>query len=270
MAKKSKIKLACLRVRSIWKKIGAADLYIEINGFRIKDSLRINFRKTLPEKLFSAAKRRFAPTNFRFWLPLGVLFVLVLIYPLIPLLQYHLDYVQAKDPSPEKNDLAIIQFEQELKEMIDIEEGRLPLAQERELVTDFTNKIMIPKIGVDTEIVEGTDAEISLNQGVWRIPISSTPFSGGNTVLTAHRYKFTPPSNKTFYLLDKLEPGDEIKILWQGKLFIHNVSETKVVSPDNVEVLKNTKNPIITLITCTPLFTSSKRLVVTAHLVNIQ
>lgn len=129
-----------------------------------------------------------------------------------------------------------------------------------------TNLLIIPKIGVKIAIVEGT-TESALNKGAWRLPETSTPDKGGNTAIAGHRWKYRPPSEKTFYLLDKLEKGDTFKITWDGKDYNYKIIGVSVVMPTDVWVLNPTQKSIVTLITCTPLFSVSKRLIVKGELV---
>lgn len=129
------------------------------------------------------------------------------------------------------------------------------------------NRVVIPKINVDMKIIEGTNEKVALNQGAWHMPNTSTPDKGGNTVITGHRFKYKPPSKETFYLLDKLQVGDEIIVYWDKKEYDYKIKETKVVEKTAVEVLYNTSDPVITLITCTPLFTTKQRLVVIGGLI---
>ena len=128
------------------------------------------------------------------------------------------------------------------------------------------NWIIIPKMGVDTEILEG-DVNTMLWKGVVRMSVGSTPDKGGNTIITAHRYLYRPPNPKTFFLLDKLTTGDIITIYWHNKKYQYKVRESKVVEPDEISILHNTPHPQLTLFSCTPLFTSKQRLVVIADLV---
>ncbi len=128
------------------------------------------------------------------------------------------------------------------------------------------NWIIIPKMGVDTEILEG-DVNTMLWKGVVRMAVGSTPDKGGNTIITAHRYLYRPPNPKTFFLLDKLTKGDIITIYWQNKKYQYKVRESRVVEPDEISILHNTPNPQLTLFSCTPLFTSKQRLVVIADLI---
>lgn len=124
------------------------------------------------------------------------------------------------------------------------------------------NVLVIPKIGVNATILEGSSAVV-LNKGIWRRPRSGTPEKGGNTVLTGHRYLYTDGPN-TFYFLDRLVVGDRFLIFWQGQEYDYEVEDVRVVPPERVEIERNTKEDIVTLYTCTPLWTSKNRLVVRA------
>lgn len=126
------------------------------------------------------------------------------------------------------------------------------------------NRIVIPKIYVNSLITEGND-ESALNQGMWRRPNTSTPPQGGNTVLTGHRFLYTSGTD-TFYHLDKIVIDDLILVYWQGEEYVYKAYEIIEVSPENIEVEYNTLDPILTLYTCTPLWTAEKRLVVKAKL----
>jgi len=129
-----------------------------------------------------------------------------------------------------------------------------------------TNRLVIPKIGVDLPIVEGTNESKALNLGAWHIPGSSTPPEGGNVVLSAHRFRYRPPSNLTLYLLDQVKPGDIMIIYWQGKEFDFKVGTTKVVPSTQTDIVEPTLTPQLTVFTCHPLFSTKNRLVVVGEL----
>lgn len=129
------------------------------------------------------------------------------------------------------------------------------------------DRIVIPKIGVNMPITGGVNEEYAWSRGAWLDNRTSTPDKGSNTAFSAHRFQYKPPSNKTFYLLDKLEEGDEVGVYWEDKLYTYRVTDSSVVTPYAAEVLEPTDKPTITLITCTPLFSVKNRLVVTAELV---
>ncbi|GEM_PF-309663 len=176
--------------------------------------------------------------------------LLLIIYPFWPGIQYRLF-----PPQVDKTDKLITNSSVTINANTD----HLPVAHNK---VPLGNKIIIPKIGVEMPIVEGVNEQIALNQGAWRLPGTSTPDQGGNTVITGHRFKYIPPSKETFYLLDKLELGDTFTINWEGLEYNYQVTETKVVEPTALEVLDNTTSPRVTIITCTPLFTTKQRLIV--------
>ena len=125
------------------------------------------------------------------------------------------------------------------------------------------NVLVIPKIQVDSEIIEGTD-EKTLDKGIWRKPDSSNPELGGNTVLTAHRFLYTFGPN-TFYHLDKIVIGDKFFIFWNQKEYDYEVFEKREVQPTEVVIEDNTVEPIVTLYTCTK--NAERRIVVKAKLI---
>ena len=129
----------------------------------------------------------------------------------------------------------------------------------------FGPQLTIPKIGVDGKINMGSDIS-ELLKGIWHRPNSSTPDKGGNTVLVAHRWMYTEGGN-TFYHLPKLEVGDKFSIFWQGKEYDYQVFESKEFPANAIEIEANTTEPIVTLYTCTPLWTATNRYVVKANLI---
>jgi len=133
---------------------------------------------------------------------------------------------------------------------------------------DLGNRLIIPKIGVDIPIVDSQNSTWALARGAWRLPQTSTPDQGSNTAIAGHRFKYLPPNNLTFYLLDKLQAGDGLVIVWSGKEYDYQVVESKIVPPSEVSVLAPTEKPTLTLITCDPIWTQTNRLIVTAELVS--
>ena len=127
------------------------------------------------------------------------------------------------------------------------------------------NTLVVPGIEVDGRIWEGTSVDL-LNKGIWHRPKSSTPDKGGNTVLVAHRFLYTSGPN-TFYHLPKMKVGDKFFLFWEGKEYDYEVYEVKIVPPTAVEIEDNTQESIVTLYTCTPLWTAENRLVVRGKLI---
>ena len=124
-------------------------------------------------------------------------------------------------------------------------------------------RLVIPKLALNEHIWQG-DNRWLLNKGPWLRPKTSTPPNGSNTVVTGHRFTYDGPS--TFYSLDKLGKGDKVVVYWDSQEYDYTITETKVVPPKALEVEEPTTEKILTLYTCTPLWSAKDRLVVVAKL----
>lgn len=107
--------------------------------------------------------------------------------------------------------------------------------------------INIPKLNLEAGIVEGVKIE-DIKYSVGHFP--NTPMAGekGNFCLAAHRVS---NYGQAFRYLDKLELGDEIQVLYKGRQYIYEVTDSFEVTPQETHVLDNTENSTITLVTCT-------------------
>ena len=124
--------------------------------------------------------------------------------------------------------------------------------------------IQIPKIKVKDPIVEGV-GKSNLRAGIGHIPGTPLPGQAGNCALAGHR---NYALKKLFRRLDELDTGDEVTIITKNEILKYTVTGKVVVEPEDVSVLKsNVDENIISLITCTPHYVHSHRLVVTAELV---
>jgi LPXTG-site transpeptidase (sortase) family protein len=126
-----------------------------------------------------------------------------------------------------------------------------------------SNTLFIESLGMSEVIYEGGLEQ--LKKGVLRRSQTSTPTKGSNTVLVGHRFAYG--SRGVFYHLDKVKTGDRIVLHWEGKSYAYNVSEVIVVPPSQVSIEQPTEEDILTLYTCTPLWTATDRLVIRATLV---
>ena len=105
-------------------------------------------------------------------------------------------------------------------------------------------RLEIPRLGVSAIVRAGTDAR-TLRLAVGHIPGTAMPGDGGNIGLAAHRDTF-------FRRLGEIRPDDTVRLVTPGGTFEYRVSGTKVVEPDDVWVLDQTKEPTLTLVTCYP------------------
>lgn len=140
--------------------------------------------------------------------------------------------------------------------------------------------LIIPKINVDVPIRFGLANDSgtimsAMNNGVahWSIPgASAVPGQIGNTVITGHSAGDIYSSNPYKFIfsgLERLESGDTIYIDYQGTRYTYAVYEKRVVAPNDVASLQYSGDEaILTLVTCTPLGTSEKRLLIFARQIN--
>jgi LPXTG-site transpeptidase (sortase) family protein len=137
-----------------------------------------------------------------------------------------------------------------------------------------TPEVIIPKINVEIPVdySQTTDdenvIENALQSGVVHYPSTVLPGQNGNTAFFGHSSNniFNPGKYKfAFVLLHTLVKGDTFYLTYNGTVYIYQVIDTKVVSPNDVAVLNDTEGhqATATLITCDPPGTSINRLVVT-------
>lgn len=126
------------------------------------------------------------------------------------------------------------------------------------------NILSIPSLGLRELIHDSPDAS-ALDLGVWRRPHTSTPAQQSNTVLVGHRFTYTNPQG-VFYHLDKINLGQELTVFWQQQKYTYIVNRIFIVSPTAIEVESPTNTPLLTLYTCTPLWSGHERLVIQAEL----
>jgi sortase A len=130
-------------------------------------------------------------------------------------------------------------------------------------------QVIIPKIAVNTPIFEG-GAEV-LDKGIWHwLPNLGSPLKGGNFILTGHRYVLSRTSGQTkdksfFYNLDKLNEGDTVYIDWQHKRYEYKVRRIYAVKPTALEIESPSREPKLTIYTCTLGGSADGRVVIEAY-----
>jgi sortase A len=104
-----------------------------------------------------------------------------------------------------------------------------------------------------------------LSRGVVHYAGTARPGESGNVGLTGHSSNYwwdKGAYNYVFTNLDKLAPGDEVTLYHAGLTYRYRMTGSRVVPPEQAEVLAPTPTNQLTLITCWPRFTDWKRLVV--------
>lgn len=139
--------------------------------------------------------------------------------------------------------------------------------EQQEEIFEFRLDIDTDVLKINTPVIEGADLE-SLAHGVGHHKTTARPGFNGNTVIYGHRwYPGDNPYYHIFNDLDKLQQGDQVFLFYNGSKFTYEIIESKIIDADNIEILKQTKEPQLTLYTCTPRYTSEKRLVYIAKLI---
>ena len=122
-------------------------------------------------------------------------------------------------------------------------------------------QIQIPAIGLSAPVVLGDGWE-QLKKGVGQHVGTANPGDVGNVVLSAHNDIF----GELFKDLDRLKPGDTVVLTTQDRSFTYVVTGTQFVEPTRVDLMAQTPEETLTLISCYPYRVDTQRIVVTAIL----
>jgi sortase A len=138
---------------------------------------------------------------------------------------------------------------------------------------DFS--IVIPKLKAAAPVYANIDPFNEneflpvLKNGVAHASTSALPKEDGNVYIFAHStdsFYNVGRYNAVFYLIGKLEKGDEIKIYYKGEELTYKVIDKRVVVPTETDYLYKGDKERLTLQTCYPPGTTLKRLIVTAEM----
>lgn len=162
----------------------------------------------------------------------------------------------------------------------DLEEGGLSQALKAKNIEilvpkDANFSIVVPKIAANANVISNVDSSDdkayleALKHGVAHAAGSSFPGQGGHIFLFAHSTDYfwnVGTYNAVFYLLTKLEKGDEINLFYKGQRYVYKVVDQTIINPDEVDYLtRKTDVEFLTLQTCWPAGTTLKRLLVFAR-----
>ncbi len=120
--------------------------------------------------------------------------------------------------------------------------------------------LIVPSLGYRRTVLEGTGKEI-LDQAPGHYVTTAWPGTVGNVGVAAHN---------TYWLnagFDRLKVGDRVEIQGRRGLYEYEISDIKVVNPDDRTVLAPTGDRRLTLTTCYPLWAgawATQRLIFTA------
>lgn len=154
--------------------------------------------------------------------------------------------------------------------------------QRRLIAGDPMSRIVIPKIGVNNLVVEGTDMD-DLRAGAGHYEGSPLPGEAGNVAIAGHRSTWASP----FRHLDQLREGDHIEIHSPLATHVYAVipggeiaDQTRInndcppevpcwVTADNAwSVVDAQREAMLTLTTCHPVGSARQRLILRAKLIS--
>lgn len=133
------------------------------------------------------------------------------------------------------------------------------LSLSRHLTVPTLAVLRIPQVNVVAPVLEGTD-EFTLNRGVGHIHGTAGPNDTGNFAIAGHRDGF-------FRALKDISIGDTVEIELRERLVLYRVTNTSIVDPSEVGVLRDQSVSTLTLVTCYPFYfigSAPKRFIVSA------
>ncbi|MGH2453635.1 MAG: sortase [bacterium] len=125
--------------------------------------------------------------------------------------------------------------------------------------------LTIPRIGLRRAVPPGAHPENLRRYGAGHISWTSLPGGPGMVGIAGHRTTYGAP----FFRLNALRPGDLMHLDYQGRRFTYAVSRSEVVTPDRVDILEGTGRQRIALVSCTPVYSAARRLVVIGTLASV-
>lgn len=168
------------------------------------------------------------------------------------------------------------------------EQGNFLNADKNGQVLGITDQIVwdrfylsIPKLGIEkARVITNVDSDKKesyfpiLSYATAHYKGTSYPGEEGNVFIYGHSV-LPIFFNKNNYLSifsknHELQSGDQVEVYWGEKKFVYMIYESKVVSPENLDVLdfKKSGEKTLTLMTCNPPGTYFKRLLVNAKLIS--
>jgi len=122
-----------------------------------------------------------------------------------------------------------------------------------------------PRMGLDAVVVKGT-ARSDLMKGPGWIEWTDLPGPTGNAGIAGHRTTYGAP----FRNIDKLQRGDTIRFTSPYRVYIYRVRRVFSVTPDKVEVMAHSEEPLLTMSACHPPYSARLRFIAQSELVSVQ
>jgi sortase A len=131
-------------------------------------------------------------------------------------------------------------------------------------VGDPIGRISVPRLGLEMVLVNGTDHE-SLKKGPGRDVRSFMPGENRLVYIGGHRTTYLAP----FSHIENLRRGDRISIRVPYGTFVYVVGAHRIVTANDLSVLRSPRHEQLELQACHPRFFASHRYIVYAKLLRV-
>jgi sortase A len=108
------------------------------------------------------------------------------------------------------------------------------------------SRLEIPRLDLSVMVVEGVRPR-DLKLAAGHVPGTGMPEATGNVVIAGHRDSF-------FRKLREVQTRDLITLTTLRGIYRYSVEWTRVVNPEDVEVMEASDEPLLTLVTCYPFY----------------
>jgi LPXTG-site transpeptidase (sortase) family protein len=128
------------------------------------------------------------------------------------------------------------------------------------------SRLAIPRLGIDTPVIT-----LDVANGAWQVPSYAAGYlagsagvgQAGNVAIAGH----DDGDGSVFRRLGELAPGDDVLVYAKGRAYRYRVFALRTVAPNRTDLIRPTREPVLTLITCAPYLIDNRRLVAQARLV---
>lgn len=137
---------------------------------------------------------------------------------------------------------------------------------------NIPQRLIIPSLGINAPIVlvESSDENVlqeALEKGVIFWPDSVSLGEKGTMIILGHSSAYPwykGAYGSVFSLLNKLEENDEIFVFSTKKKYVYKVVGKEINLPEDLNLEKQEKEPVLYLLSCWPIKTNWKRIAIKA------
>lgn len=186
----------------------------------------------------------------------------------------YIDKISKTEQKPVAQELLPLEEEKQ-KRTLQVPNLDLEIAppDERIIIRSINKNIPVVQISTENLIKRDwgaleNDIQDALRDGVVHFPGTANPGDEGNVVITGHSsyFPWDPGRFKDVFAdLHYVHEGDTVIVYHNQKKYEYVIYEITKVNPDQIEVLTQEGENRLTLITCTPIGTNWRRLIVKAR-----